>query len=424
MLRKITVGALAVLIIIMLVPLFSIGASAAPYREIRIVPDDVSIIEGVWFDSEPFHRVGTDGNRDARPDHQVATEFRDSQISDANIGWIAAGMWVQYTVVVQADGHYRFEACLASEANPVGNVIVSLNDVEIGTSASEDSLGWGEFDMYFVGDVEMTAGTHVIRVEFTGGTNFAGLRVTPLVDGQPIWTPREYRIGGTGAVVIRAIDFDAEPYGKAGTDGAQAIRRDHNVRTEFGTGYSPPEYADWGGNIGWIDAGDWVQYTVNVTRAGRFNVQAWLASDSADRGGVTVSVGDSSATSPAPTASTGWQDYHLIDVGEIDIAETGEQAIRVEFGGGVNFAALVVTRTGNIPQEEDPAQPAEAGGDEAAGEDAPAGGDDAETPAATQAPAGGDDDGNNMILFIVLAIVAVVIIAVIIIFAAKKKKEA
>ena len=136
---------------------------------------------------------------------------------------------------------------------------------------------------------------------------------------------------------IVATDFDSGIYGKAAADGSKDIRPDEEVNTEVGG-------SEFGGNIGWIGAGDWVQYTIDVAVSGVYRVEGWLASDADPTGSLKVSVGGEEVGTSANCDKNGWQDYSLYTVGNVYLA-AGTQVITAEFpNGGVNFAALEFTR--------------------------------------------------------------------------------
>ena len=136
---------------------------------------------------------------------------------------------------------------------------------------------------------------------------------------------------------IVATDFDSGIYGKAPADGSKDIRPDEEVNTEVGE-------SDFGGNIGWIGAGDWVQYTIDVEVAGVYLVEGWLASDADPTGSLKVSVGGVEVGTSVNCNKNGWQAYSLYTVGNVYLA-AGTQVITAEFPeGGVNFAALEFTR--------------------------------------------------------------------------------
>ena len=424
MFRKITAGAV---VMMLLVSLFSSNVAAAPYAEINITADGVSKIHATHFDT--VYELRTDepsGGRDIRPETEVGTEHGGNEFDfEGNVGWADQIYWLDWTINVEADAFYRFNAAIASYAG-AGGIDLYLNGERIGESPDgKIGDGWQTYHWYTMADIHVTAGTHVLRAVFWegGGINLAGFDVFQLNPyGFPVWSPVEHRITRMGTTTIRATDFDPTPYGKAGDDGAQQVREGHAVRTE-GNG------SEWGSNIGWIGEGDWVQFTSTFVADGVYNFVAAIASGADAPGGVRITVGDIEVGTSAAAPGNGWQEYELVPVGEAEIP-AGEHVIRVEFpDGGLNFAALQINRTGDIPGDDEPDPPADVPDDNGAdapadapadgnGEDGAANGD---TPAATPTA---DDDGGNMVLWIIVAIVAVVIIVVIVVFAMKKKKPA
>jgi len=240
---------------------------------------------------------------------------------------------------------------------------------------------------------------------------FSGFDATFVPATQPIWMAPEMIIRGSRSIIV-ATDFDPYDYGKEGTDGYQHIRPGHNVRTEVGG-------SQFGGNIGWIGAGDWVQYTVQVPVEGSFLFSAWQASGSDEAGGVRIYIGGESIGESDATTQSDWQDYNLYEVGVANLA-AGEHVIRVYFpDGGLNFAALEVTPyVEATPAPEPSDEPAdEASDDEAADDETDVNDEAADVSADT------DDDDGNMILIIIIAVAAAVVIACVIIIIVKKKKS-
>jgi hypothetical protein len=396
----------AVLIFMLFSTLITLNVSAEPYKEYTIVPDNRTTIVATDFDSGVYGKAPADGSKDIRPDEDVNTEVGGSEYG-GNIGWIAKGDWVQYTVNVAQDGKYRVEAWLASDTDPTGGVKLYYNDVEAGTSENSAREGWQVYNLYFVADVEMTAGTAVLKTEYTGGINIAALEITPLGEnGNPIWIPAEHKIKSFGKNIIKAVDFDPGVYGKAPADGgSKDIRPDEEVNTEIGE-------SEFGSNIGWIAAGDWVQYTVDVQRDGKYTFEVWLASDADPTGAAKVYVDDQEAGTSPLSAKNGWQAYELYPAGEINMTK-GEHVIKVEFTGGVNYSALEVNRTGDIevPETEPPAEESP----ETVAEEVPAEGE-----SETAADDGGSD---NTMLIILLAAIAVVVVVVVIVVIVRKRKK-
>lgn len=175
MTRKLFATALAA---ILMISMLSMSVCAEPYTEIKIGPGKTTI-EATDFDTGEgnYGKAPASGNKDIRPDEEVNTEYGGSGFI-GNIGWIAAGDWVQYTVIVEQDGTYKIDAWLATDNDNCGGVKVYYDGNEIGTSPDVEKWGWQDYDLYTVGEVDMTAGTHILKVEFLGGLNFPALEIS------------------------------------------------------------------------------------------------------------------------------------------------------------------------------------------------------------------------------------------------------
>ena len=301
--KKIISLALAIMLTL---ALLSFCVAAEPYAEININAGGVSKINATDFDTVyGLTTDAPDGGRDIRPETEVGTEHGDNRLGfKGNIGWLDHVEWLDWTINVAVDGFYRFSAAIASDSGN-GGIDLYLDGEQIGSSPQgKEGNGWQEYTMYKVADIRVSAGTHVLRMIpwSGGGINIAGFDVEPLNEFgfPPVWENPNYRITRSGTTTIKATDFDPDYYGKEGADGNQHVREGHAVRTE-GNG------SEWGSNISWIGAGDWVQYTVNVAADGMYAFIAQLASGGVPNP-VTITVNGNSVTAGAPTDSTGWQD--------------------------------------------------------------------------------------------------------------------
>ena len=421
--------------LVLIALLLSPVVMAEPYQEFKI-GDGTTVIEAVWFDSGADNYYDTDpdgGNHDIRADEEVQTydytingDYQGGRETDTPscIGWINAEEWVQYTVQAEVAGNYQLDIWGAGTG---GEFVAYCNGVEMGSVYVEDEDGsWHNYTLLPVGLFNMTEGTNIIKTEFPdGGINVESLVITLVEAGgappPPVWKPKNFKVTDS-KTVITAVDFDAGEanYGKAGAtaDGSTDIRANEAVNTEIGE-------SEFGGNVGWIGAGDWVQYTVTVEQDGKYKFAAWMASDADAPGTVAIYVDDQSVGESPNSNKGGWQAYELYDVGEIEMT-SGRHIIKAEFpSGNMNFSALEVTRTGDMevateaPTEEEAAPPA----DENSADDNAGDADGEATTTKAAAVDSEDENGNsNTVIFIIVGAVIVVALVVIIVFATKKKK--
>ena len=422
MFRKILSTALA-LFLTAAVLMFPMIASAEPYKEIRIGEGE-TVIEAVWFDGgeDNYYDTESDGNHDIRPDELPQTydytingDYAGGRETNTPscIGWIVADEWVQYTVICDVAGNYQLDVWGAGHG---GDFVGYCDDLEIGTAYVESDGGnWHDYVLFPVGLFNMTEGTHIIKAEFPdGGINIESLIVTLAEAGgtppPPVWKPKNFQIG-EGTTTITAVDFDAgaTKYGKGGNpdDGSKAIRGDEDVNTETNEAEN-----GYGGNIGWIGEGDWVQYTVRANTDGKYSFSAWIASDSDSPGNIEVYVGDVLVGASDNANKEGWQAYSLFSVGEIELT-AGNQVIKVVFpSGNLNFSALEVTRTGDIDK---PAETPENEGNPENGE---------ENASPSVSDEGSEENGSvNMLIIIIAGAALVVVVVIILIVVTSKKKK-
>ncbi|MCL1793544.1 MAG: carbohydrate-binding protein [Oscillospiraceae bacterium] len=426
MLKRIFASALALFFV---VTLLSFPVMAEPFKEITIGEGE-TVIEAVWFDGGEGNYYESNpeaGNHDIRVDEEVQTydyNINNDYVGGREgenmscIGWIEAEEWVQYTVVCETAGMYDLGMWGGTGGNG-GDAVFTCGRREIGSVFVENNgEGWQDYAFYPVGQFHMVKGTNVIRVDFPdGGLNFESFLVTFVEareDPPPIvWVPKNHTIG-SGKTRIIGTDFDpgADSYGKSGdpASGDKDLRPEEDVNTQFND-------TEFGGCVGWIAAGDWVQYTVTVQRDGIYSFEAWLASDADPTGSVKVSCDGAEIGTSPNSAKDGWQVYASYPVGEAEIV-AGEHVIKVEFTNGLNLAALDIARLGDIPSEEEP-PPADDKAAEENNDDAAADNDAAEN--ATESKNDSDDGGFDALPFIIIGAVVVVVVVIIIILVANNK---
>ena len=97
---------------------------------------------------------------------------------------------------------------------------------------------------------------------------------------------------------------------------------------------------DTGGgyDIGWIESGEWLEYTVNVQTAGIYSLQARVASGNAGTKTLHVEMNGTNISGPISTTSNlGWQTYETVSV-TTAVLSAGIQTMRIAIdAGGFNL---------------------------------------------------------------------------------------
>jgi hypothetical protein len=161
-------------------------------------------------------------------------------------------------------------------------------------------------------------------------------RIVRLVNSSPY--------GGTAWAIpgrIQMEDFDTGGEGIAYRD-TDAVNNGGLYRP--GEGVDIQATADTGGgyNVGWMRAGEWMQYTVNVQAVGTYTLAARVAANGVG-GTFHVEVNGVDKTGPLAIPNTGgWQQWQTITKTGVNLA-AGVQIVRVvlDTNGPINFVGNV-----------------------------------------------------------------------------------
>ncbi len=100
-------------------------------------------------------------------------------------------------------------------------------------------------------------------------------------------------------------------------------------------------------NIGWTDAGEWLEYNVNVAAAGTYSFTMRMASGNAGTKTATVSVDGVSKGTFSTTDASGWQSFKDVPVTGVSLT-AGAHVLRITMTtGGFNLNYLDVTAPAN-----------------------------------------------------------------------------
>jgi hypothetical protein len=254
-----------------------------------------------------------------------------------DIGWVSAGEWLAYSVNVANAGTYLFEARVAS-AGAGGTFHVESKGVNLtGALQIPATGGWQAWTTVSTA-VSLAAGPQQLRVVFdtagaSGTGNLTWFRFTP--QASTPYTGTAIALPGSFA----AVNFDNGGEGvayhdtSAGNSGGAYRSTDVDI-----------EAASFGGNdVGWIDNGEWLAYTVNVAAPGTYTLTIQTASPYAT--GVLHARFGSTDTAPVVVPNTGgWQAWTNVTINATLSAGVQLMKLVVDAGGfnigGVNVQAV------------------------------------------------------------------------------------
>lgn len=247
------------LVSVVLPPVSVTVLDVTPVSHVHSAPGTVQaedFRDGGYWDAT----AGNSGNRYRTTD--VDIEATGDAGGGFNIGWIGAGEWLEYTIEVQASGRFDLAARVASPyTGKAFRILLNGQDVT-GSIAVPKTGGWQKWQTVTRSSIHLSAGSYRARIEaLSDGFNLNWVSLTASAG-------RVHAVPGT----IQSEDFDAGAYwdstsGNSGTR-YRATDVDIEMTTDAGGGF----------NVGWIAAGEWQEYTIQVPTAGYYDLSARVAS--------------------------------------------------------------------------------------------------------------------------------------------------
>jgi alpha-L-arabinofuranosidase len=295
-----------------------------PDRSIWSVPGTIQAEDfkgAAYWDSTPGNRGGEYrvSDVDIEASRDVGGGF--------NIGWIGAGEWLDYEIRIPTAGLYNLSARVASPYE--GKSFRLLVDGEDATGAVTvpTTGGWQAWRTVTRAGVSLPAGIHrATLATVTGSFNVNWISFS----ASAVLT---HSIPGT----IQAEDFGEGAYSDSTSGNYGGAYRVSDVDVE------KSDDAGGGFNVGWITAGEWLEYTIEVRTAGYYDLAARVASPSSGRSfGVLLDGVDVTGNVTVPLTG-GWQIWQTATRRAIYLP-AGTHAVKVLAGAtGFNLNWLSFT---------------------------------------------------------------------------------
>ncbi len=225
------------------------ASSQTPYNgTAQVIP---GLVEAEFYDEDgagvAYFDTDAGNNGRAIRNDDVDVEFGSS---NGNVGWIANGEWLEYTVDVQTTGSYNVDVRVAS-INSGTSFNLELDGQSLtGTINVPNTGNWQTYQTVSATGLQMTAGTHILR--FNALAN--GFNVDDYV----------FAIGTTTSSVDNdndgfTADVDCDDNNPAVNPGATEIcdEIDNDCDGEIDEGVQTQFFADsdrdgWGANNTWV----------------------------------------------------------------------------------------------------------------------------------------------------------------------------
>ncbi len=266
-----------------------------------------------------------------------------------DVGWINDGEWLDYTVNTTA-ANYNIVIRGASNASPAnGSVKVLLDGVVVGQVSIPNTGGWQNWQDFTISNVAIAAGTgRTLQLQFVGGGfNVNSVRFATVSGGRSPY-------GGTNWSMANGTTIQAENYDNGGEGVAYHDTDAANQGGQYRTteGVDVEACADTGGgyDVGWINDGEWLDYTVDAT-AGTYNIVIRGASLNNPSNGVVKVLLDGTVLGQVNVAYTGgWQTWQDFTIPNVSIAAgTGRTLQLAIVGGGFNINSVRFATSGGTP---------------------------------------------------------------------------
>ncbi|HVJ13807.1 MAG TPA: carbohydrate-binding protein [Polyangiaceae bacterium] len=292
------------------------SAAACAAGSVGESPEDVEVLAepllSTRVEAEAYNRysdttTGNTGGGCVRGSDSVDMQTTtDTAGGTCNVGWTAAGEWLEYDVNLPTSGSHSLTLRVASaSAGQKGKVLI--DNVNIGTFEAPAS-GWQSYADRTFSNLNLNAGKRVVRVVFD-----------------------------TGSINLNYLDFK----GPDATSSARDIA--NNLEAESHDGMSGLQYescSEGGQNAGWIDNSDWVEWKVNVPATGSYSLTTRSASTAS--ASYAVLVDGTQVTTQNITNTGGWQNWQSFTTSSFNM-NAGTRTLRIKFTSGsqnLNYAKL------------------------------------------------------------------------------------
>jgi N-acetylneuraminic acid mutarotase len=261
-----------------------------------------------------------------------------------NIGHIQAGEWLNYTVNVTTAGSYSIGVRVASAVSG-GSFHVAIDGTNVtGAMSMPNTGGWQTWTTVTASNINLTAGQHLMKLMFDSSTAYEMGNVNYiLVSAMPTETPflgSALALPGTiqldnfdnGGEGIAYHDTTAANLGGGYRSGGVDIEATTDVIPTAETASSPGA----GFNIGHIQSGEWMNFTVNVAATGSYAIDARVAS-AVSGGSFHFEIDGANVTGSMALPNTGgWQSWSTVSSGSLNVT-AGQHVLRLVIEGNLTY---------------------------------------------------------------------------------------
>ena len=225
----------------------------------------------------------------------INTETTTDTGGGKNVGWFETGDWLDFNVNVAEAGKHSVKYRVASQ-NTGGILEIKTGSSILATTQIEATSGWQIWKTIET-TADLQAGVQTIRLSVK-----------------------------TGAVNVNWVGFEKTAEVPSATLGLPGIIQAEAFAEQNGIQFAPSNDEDGTHGAGWIDAGDWLQYNVDVKQAGAFKIEYRVASV-AGGGSIDLYTGNTKLLSTPMPSTGGWESWTTVE--EMVTLNAGVQTLKI-----------------------------------------------------------------------------------------------
>ena len=254
------------------------------------------------------------------------------------VGEIKPNAWLEYPISVTSAGVYNVELLAArqDDQSRTTTVDISVDGKAVASITGILTNGWDDFDSFTGETTNLTAGSHTLRVTFTGGyVNVDNLKFTKksttssssVKQSSSSVVPPSSSSAQQSSSSVKPSSSSQAPVVVATLPGAVEFEDYQNSGGDFATNAN---------SLGSINPNSWVEYTVNFTSAGYYDFEVMAARQDNDgnKSYLTIAIDGTDIGTVTDILTTSWTDFQPFSGTSTKEIAAGEHTLRVTFDYG------------------------------------------------------------------------------------------
>ena len=276
------------------------------------------------------------------------------------VGEIKPNAWLEYPISVTSAGVYNVELLAArqDDQSRTTTVDISVDGKAVASITGILTNGWDDFNSFTGETTNLTAGSHTLRVTFTGGyVNVDNLKFTK-------------KSTTSSSSVKQSSSSVIPPSSSSAQQSSSSVKPSSSSQAPVVVATLPgavefEDYQSTGGadltknatSLGTINPGAWVEYTVDFTSAGYYDFEVMAARQDNDgnKSYLTIAIDGTDIGTVTDILTTSWTDFQPFSGTSTKEIAAGEHTLRVTFDyGWIDADKITFTKREISSSSEEP----------------------------------------------------------------------